>query len=194
MAKNAALPVTARQPPHSRSSARRSNSRKRYPSANGATAMAQKAWDACQPRKLSIHSQGWRTASASGEGKRSNNAKQPRTDDPSASPPATPAGSNGGSEGQRDGEPRRSAAYPVPRPEVIYQSRGGDPNGGGPILRAKTEADATRVYWFEGRSYPGRSSPREPLPWSAKSGKWRVTALDDQGRADVCNVTLQTEP
>ena len=65
---------------------------------------------------------------------------------------------------------------------------------GAPALSAQTEADATRVYWFEGRNFLGQSAPQDPLPWTARPGTWRLTALDDQGRADTCTVTLQMAP
>ncbi|MBE7212140.1 MAG: hypothetical protein INR65_14050, partial [Gluconacetobacter diazotrophicus] len=62
-------------------------------------------------------------------------------------------------------------------------------------LRARTEADATRVYWFEGRSFLGQSDPREGLAWpTARPGTWQLTALDDRGRADTCSVILQMAP
>ncbi len=82
-----------------------------------------------------------------------------------------------------------------PRAGTVYELRADDPGGGQPALSAQTEADATRVYWFEGRSFLGQSTPREPLAWStAKPGTWRLTALDDHGRADTCSVTLQVAP
>ena len=79
-----------------------------------------------------------------------------------------------------------------PHADTVYQWRAADP--GGPTLRAQTEADATRVYWFEGRNFLGQSVPSEGLPWLARPGVWRLTALDDQGRADTCSVTIQNAP
>ena len=82
-----------------------------------------------------------------------------------------------------------------PRTGTAYQLRTGQPGGGSPPLTAQTEADATRIYWFEGRSFLGQSTPQEPLVWTAaRPGTWRLTALDDHGRADTCNVTLQVAP
>ena len=81
-----------------------------------------------------------------------------------------------------------------PHAGTVYQWRSSDPAGSRPPLRAQTEADATRVYWFEGRNFLGQSTPQEPLPWPARPGTWRLTALDDQGRADTCSVTLQAAP
>ena len=82
-----------------------------------------------------------------------------------------------------------------PHAGMVYELRAADPSNGLPVLSAQTEADATRVYWFEGRSFLGQSTPQEPLTWSTgKPGTWRLTALDDYGRADTCSVTLQMAP
>ncbi len=62
-------------------------------------------------------------------------------------------------------------------------------------LHAHTEADATRVYWFAGRDFLGACAPQDTLSWpQPRPGSWRLTALDDQGRADACTVTLQVAP
>ena len=83
-----------------------------------------------------------------------------------------------------------------PRTDTVYQLRAlATSSDGGPTLRAQTEADATRVYWFEGRNFLGQSTPPLPLAWTtAKPGSWRLTALDDRGRADTCSVTVQMAP
>jgi penicillin-binding protein 1C len=81
-----------------------------------------------------------------------------------------------------------------PRAGEVYELRLADKSPAGPPLRAQTEADATRVYWFEGRNFLGQSAPREPLSWSAKPGTWRLTAIDDLGRADTCSLTMQMAP
>ena len=82
-----------------------------------------------------------------------------------------------------------------PRSDTVYQLRVADAVTSAPALRAQTEADATRVYWFEGRNFLGQSTPQSPFSWSmARPGRWRLTALDDQGRADACSVTLQAAP
>ena len=82
-----------------------------------------------------------------------------------------------------------------PRVDTVYQLRTADADKGGPLLSAQTEADAARVYWFEGRNFLGQSTPQLPLPWTAaKPGTWRLTALDDQGRVDTCIVSLEATP
>ena len=82
-----------------------------------------------------------------------------------------------------------------PRADTAYQLRSVQTTGGGPVLRAQTEADATCVYWFEGRNFLGQSAPQLPLEWAAaRPGTWRLTALDDQGRVDTCSVSLQAAP
>ncbi len=80
-----------------------------------------------------------------------------------------------------------------PRAGTVYALRAAD--SGRLVLSAQTEADATRVYWFEGRSFLGQCDPREGFPWSAaRPGTWQLTALDDHGRADTCSVTIQMAP
>jgi penicillin-binding protein 1C len=81
-----------------------------------------------------------------------------------------------------------------PHSDVVYQLRADDPADRAPVLQAQTEADATRVYWFAGKDFLGSCAPQETLSWRGKPGVWRLTALDDQGRADSCTVSLQARP
>jgi penicillin-binding protein 1C len=79
-------------------------------------------------------------------------------------------------------------------PEIVspgsgrtYAVREGDPVA----LQARSEGDATRLYWFAGRAFLGSSAPREPLSWRPSPGLYQVTVLDDHGRTSSSKVTIQ---
>jgi penicillin-binding protein 1C len=50
-------------------------------------------------------------------------------------------------------------------------------------LRAQTDTDATRLYWFADRAFLGSTGVEEPLTWRPTPGDYHITALDDQGRS-----------
>ena len=109
-------------------------------------------------------------------------------------PPPFLPGTSGRPDESAAGSPGGRLRILSPHAGTVYQWRVEDPAGSRPSLRAQTEADATRVYWFEGRNFLGQAAPSEPVPWAARPGTWRLTALDDQGRTDTCSVTLQVAP
>lgn len=57
-------------------------------------------------------------------------------------------------------------------------------------LRAETEPDVARVYWFADRLFLGTSERGAPLSWQPKPGTYRVIAMDDHGRSDSRAVTF----
>ena len=59
-------------------------------------------------------------------------------------------------------------------------------------LRAHTEPDVAKLYWFAGQAFLGAAAPREALHWHPAPGMHYLTALDDRGRSSTCKVTLQT--
>ena len=59
-------------------------------------------------------------------------------------------------------------------------------------LRAQTEPDVAKLYWFAGKTFLGAASPREALHWHPVPGIHHLTALDDRGRSSTCKVTLQS--
>lgn len=84
-----------------------------------------------------------------------------------------------------------------PRDETVYALRA-NANAGAAgrelMLRAQTEPGARKIYWFADKTFLGVAEPRGGLSWHPSPGRYRVTALDDQGRSDVCSVTLQSAP
>src|SRR5215471_5690183 len=50
-------------------------------------------------------------------------------------------------------------------------------------LRAKTDADVREIFWFAGKQFVGKAPPNQVLEWTAATGDYEVTALDDHGRA-----------
>ncbi len=75
-----------------------------------------------------------------------------------------------------------------PRPGLRYTLR--DERSTLP-LRAETDADATRIYWFANKQFLGAAPAREPLEWRGAPGTHTILALDDQGRSASCEVTLR---
>ncbi len=57
-------------------------------------------------------------------------------------------------------------------------------------LRAETEPDVKRIYWFAGRTFLGTSDRDTPLSWKPQPGSYKLIALDDHGRSDTCAVTF----
>jgi penicillin-binding protein 1C len=76
-----------------------------------------------------------------------------------------------------------------PKSNVVY-SLGDGVAGRALSLRAETEPDVAKVYWFADRVFLGTSDHGTPLSWQPKPGNYKVIALDDHGRSDSCAVTF----
>lgn len=76
-----------------------------------------------------------------------------------------------------------------PKSNVVYSLGDGDA-GRALSLRAETEPDVAKVYWFADRVFLGTSDHGTPLSWQPKPGNYKVIALDDHGRSDSCAVTF----
>ncbi len=76
-----------------------------------------------------------------------------------------------------------------PKNNVLY-SLGDGAAGRALSLRAETEPDVQRLYWFAGRTFLGTSQRDTPLSWKPDPGSYKVIALDDHGRSDTCAVTF----
>jgi penicillin-binding protein 1C len=57
-------------------------------------------------------------------------------------------------------------------------------------LRAQTDSDATRLYWFANRAFLGSTNVEEPLAWHPTPGEYHITALDDQGRSAMATARI----
>jgi penicillin-binding protein 1C len=76
-----------------------------------------------------------------------------------------------------------------PKSNVVY-SLGESVASRALSLRAETEPDVAKVYWFADRVFLGTSDHGTPLSWQPKPGNYKVIALDDHGRSDSCAVTF----
>jgi len=84
-------------------------------------------------------------------------------------------------------------------PQIVSPAAGGvyvlrddaDSAERGIALKARTEGDVAKLYWFAGKSFLGAASPRETILWRPSPGAYQVVALDDHGRASTAAVTLQ---
>lgn len=102
-------------------------------------------------------------------------------------PPFLPGGSV--DEVSRSG---RAPAITSPKNDVTYSIRAGDDASRALTLRANTDADVRKIYWFVDASYLGSSGAREPLEWKPKVGSHIILALDDAGRSSTCAVTVES--
>jgi penicillin-binding protein 1C len=89
----------------------------------------------------------------------------------------------------RSGKPPRIVS---PANGQIYAIRPGDEVNRTIALRAETDADATRIYWFAGKAFLGSSAPRDAFHWRPSPGAYRIVALDDRGRSGASSMTLQS--
>src|SRR5215470_10167900 len=58
-------------------------------------------------------------------------------------------------------------------------------------LRAKADADVREIFWFAGKQFVGKAAPNQVLEWTAATGDYEVTALDDHGRAGSHSVVVR---
>jgi len=58
-------------------------------------------------------------------------------------------------------------------------------------VRAETEGDVRRVYWFADKSFLGVCDAKQALPWKPTAGTYQLTALDDHGRSVSAKMTLR---
>ncbi len=71
-----------------------------------------------------------------------------------------------------------------PKSDVIYSLGESNAPDRALALRADTEADVAKVYWFADRTFLGTTNRTTPLNWEPKPGSYTIIALDDQGRSD----------
>ena len=58
-------------------------------------------------------------------------------------------------------------------------------------LRAKADADVREIFWFAGKQFVGKAAPNQVLEWTATTGDYELTALDDHGRAGSHSVVVR---
>jgi len=97
-----------------------------------------------------------------------------------------------GSEVDRSARAGKPPLIVSPRSDVIYSIRSTDGENRGLGLRAETEADVRKIYWFAGKTFLGSVAASETLNWQPRSGTYNIVALDDYGRSNSCTVTIQS--
>lgn len=77
-----------------------------------------------------------------------------------------------------------------PRSQLIYNLRLGRPNQR-VLLYASVDADVKKIYWFIDNRFVGAVTPEQELFWPAKAGKYTVRVVDDHGRTDSRELTVE---
>ncbi|MBN2417182.1 penicillin-binding protein 1C [bacterium] len=84
------------------------------------------------------------------------------------------------------------------RPEIIsplkhtrYIIRHGSETGNDLPLSAVADSDVREIFWFVNETFAGRAGPDETVYWPLKPGRSRICAVDDHGRADYRDVTVE---
>ncbi len=87
----------------------------------------------------------------------------------------------------------KAPAITSPKRNVTYSIRAGDDDASRALsLRADTEADVRKVYWFVDAGYLGAAGAHESLEWKPQVGTHTILALDDAGRSSSCQVTVES--
>ncbi len=58
---------------------------------------------------------------------------------------------------------------------------------------ATADSDVNTLFWFVDGSFVGQSSPNKPLSWQAQNGSFKVTVVDDSGRAATSTIRVLLE-
>ncbi len=86
----------------------------------------------------------------------------------------------------------KAPAITSPKSDVTYSIRAGDDASRALSLRADTDADVRKIYWFVDAAYLGSSGAHESLEWRPKVGSHTILALDDAGRSSTCAVAVES--
>ncbi|WP_410014520.1 penicillin-binding protein 1C [Sodalis sp. C49] len=79
-----------------------------------------------------------------------------------------------------------------PLKNTTYTLRQSQPGRDRISFNAVTDADSNRVYWFADDIYLGSSASKTALDWRPiNSGRYRIRAIDDRGRADSRLVNIE---
>ena len=58
-------------------------------------------------------------------------------------------------------------------------------------FESKADADVREIFWFAGKQFVGKAPPNQVVEWTASSGDYEVTALDDHGRSGSHSVVVR---
>lgn len=90
------------------------------------------------------------------------------------------------------GAPGRAPAIVSPRAGVTYARR---LQGEFSVpLIARTEEDAEKLFWFDGREFVGAGGTDEELKWSPAPGRHVLRVVDDLGRTTELTVEVESVP
>jgi penicillin-binding protein 1C len=78
-----------------------------------------------------------------------------------------------------------------PKQNVTYQIRVHQNAPTKIPLAAVSEGDVKKIYWFANHEFLGEVDSNKTLYWTARQGKFRVIALDDQGRHGVRELEVE---
>ncbi len=78
-----------------------------------------------------------------------------------------------------------------PQSGRIYALGNSTDEGSGISLKAQTDGDVARIYWFANRAFLGTSSADAVVSWKPSPGTYRVVALDDHGRTAASVAVIQ---
>ena len=80
-----------------------------------------------------------------------------------------------------------------PQPELVYALRSAPSRSRQIAFSAVADGDVRRLYWFVDNQYAGASPPGQPLLWTARSGAFDVSVVDDHGRAARTDLEVERE-
>jgi penicillin-binding protein 1C len=80
-----------------------------------------------------------------------------------------------------------------PQTEVKYIARMGENHHTLLPLTAVVDADVSHVYWFLNEQFIGKTTRDKSILWPARPGKFIIRVVDDYGRSDAREVTVQIE-
>jgi len=78
-----------------------------------------------------------------------------------------------------------------PQSGVIYNLRTSKKDDSRIPFTAVTDADARTLYWFMNQNFAGRSKSGEPFFISPVPGRYVVRVVDDRGRSDLRDISIQ---
>lgn len=78
-----------------------------------------------------------------------------------------------------------------PQAGVVYNVRTRSRSGNRIPLTAVTDADARALYWFLNRNFVGKSKSGEPFFITPEPGQYIVRVVDDRGRSDLKDISIQ---
>lgn len=80
-----------------------------------------------------------------------------------------------------------------PQTELSYILRANSTQNTQIPLTAVTDADVASLYWFINDTYLAKTRPDQSFLWTAKAGKFVIRVVDDHGRSDARDISIQMD-